>query len=276
MTIKPKQMLVSKSKYDIKCPYAMDAEYITFHNTANDASAQDEVSYMIGNNAQISFHYAVDDEEVVQGLPINRNAWHTGDGGIGEGNRKSIGVEVCYSKSGGDKYRKAEALAIKFIAQLLYERNWGIDRVRTHKSWTEIGVKKGYSSYVKNCPHRVLDEGRWQQVLNAIEAELNNLKGDSKPVVKQAEPKKESAPKPVAKKKYVVLPASATSWNVYPTNKQPIKVNSCGQLNPKKYNSLTYEILGNPQADVYTIQTKSFGKVNVYAASNTGAKIILK
>lgn len=174
MSIKPRQMLVSPSKYSIKCPNQMKAEYITYHETYNDASANNEVKYMISNNNSVSFHFAVDDIEVVQGIPLERNAWHCGDG-IGDGNRKSIGIEVCYSKSGGEKYKKAEQLAIKFIAQLLYERKWNIDRVRTHKSWTEIGYKKGYSTYIKNCPHRALDEGRWQSILNAIQDELNKL-----------------------------------------------------------------------------------------------------
>lgn len=180
MTINPRQMLVSSSKYSIKCPNSMKAEYITIHNTSNDASANNEVSYMINNNNQVSFHFAIDDKEVVQGLPINRNAWHCGDGN-GEGNRKSIGIEICYSKSGGERYKEAEDLSIKFTAQLLKERGWGIDRVRTHKSWTEIGVKKGYSSYVKNCPHRILDEGRWNQFLNAVEAELKGTSTANKP-----------------------------------------------------------------------------------------------
>ncbi|MCY8944958.1 N-acetylmuramoyl-L-alanine amidase [Bacillus atrophaeus] len=55
---------------------------------------------MIGNTSSTSFHFAVDDKEVRQGIPTNRNAWHTGDGTNGTGNRKSIGVEICYSKSG--------------------------------------------------------------------------------------------------------------------------------------------------------------------------------
>ncbi|MFS0657334.1 N-acetylmuramoyl-L-alanine amidase [Niallia alba] len=206
MSVKVKEMLVSSSKYNIKCPYSMDAEYITFHNTANDAAAENEIKYMIGNNSEVSYHFAVDDKEVVQGIPLNRNAWHTGDSGKGDGNRKSIGVEVCYSKSGGEKYEKAEALAIKFIAQLLHERNWGVDRVRTHKSWTEIGVKKGYSSYVKNCPHRVLDAGRWDDVLNAIEKELKILKGENTNEEKVVEPVKEEV-----KSEVVTAPSKPTS-----------------------------------------------------------------
>jgi len=179
--IKPRQKLVPASKYSIKCPYSMNAEYITVHNTANDASAENEIDYMIRNNYEVSYHFAIDDKEVVQGLPLNRNGWHAGDGGNGPGNRKSIGVEICYSKSGGERYKKAEQLAVKFIAQLLKERGWGIDRVKSHKYWTELGVKNGRSSYVKNCPHRIYDEGRWQSFLNEIENELKGALPQPKP-----------------------------------------------------------------------------------------------
>ncbi|WIG48760.1 peptidoglycan-binding protein [Bacillus halotolerans] len=166
MTITVKKNLVSKSKYGLKCPNAMTAKYITIHNTANDASAANEISYMIGNTSSTSFHFAVDDKEVRQGIPTNRNAWHTGDGTNGTGNRKSIGVEICYSKSGGAKYKAAEKLAIKFVAQLLKERGWCIDRVRKHQDWNG-----------KYCPHRILSEGRWDEVKSAIEAELKALGG---------------------------------------------------------------------------------------------------
>ncbi|MEC2310583.1 N-acetylmuramoyl-L-alanine amidase [Bacillus atrophaeus] len=168
MTIAVKKNLVSESKYALKCPNHMDAEYITIHNTYNDASAVNEVSYMIGNNSSTSFHFAVDDKEVRQGIPTNRNAWHTGDGTNGTGNRKSIGVEICYSKSGGARYKAAEERAIKFVAQLLKERGWGIDHVRKHQDWNG-----------KYCPHRILSEGRWDEVKAAIEKELKALGGKS-------------------------------------------------------------------------------------------------
>lgn len=73
-----RQDLVLGSKYDVKCPYSMTPLYITVHNTANDASAANEISYMKSNNNQVSFHYAVDDKEIVQGIQENRNAWHAG------------------------------------------------------------------------------------------------------------------------------------------------------------------------------------------------------
>lgn len=155
-----RQMLVDSSKYSIKCGYSMTAEYITIHNTANDASANNEISYMINNNNSTSYHFAIDDKEVVQGIPLNRNAWHSGDGKNGSGNRKSIGIEICYSLSGGDRFIKAEQNAAEFVAQLLKERNWGIDRVKKHQDWSN-----------KYCPHRTLDMG-WTRFLNMIQTHL--------------------------------------------------------------------------------------------------------
>lgn len=159
--------LVSESKYSVKCPYAMTPEFIVVHNTANDATAANEVKYMISNNNQVSFHFAVDDKEVVQGLPTDRNAWHAGDGGSGRGNRYGIAVEICYSKSGGARFENAEKNAAKFIAQLLKERGWGVDKVKKHQDFSN-----------KYCPHRTLDKG-WASFVNMIKDYLNEL---NKPV----------------------------------------------------------------------------------------------
>ena len=159
--------LVSQSKYSIKCPYSMTPEFVVVHNTANDASAQNEVKYMISNNNQVSFHFAVDDKEIVQGLPLDRNAWACGDGANGKGNRKGIQIEICYSKSGGARFENAEKNAAKFIAQLLKERGWGVDNVKKHQDFSN-----------KYCPHRTLDKG-WASFVNMIKDYLNEL---NKPV----------------------------------------------------------------------------------------------
>lgn len=161
MTYAFKQNLVSKDKYSIKCPNAMNAEFIVVHNTANDASAENEISYMISNNNEVSYHYAVDDKEVIQGLPIDRNAWACGDGSNGKGNRKGIQIEICYSKSGGARFENAEKNAAKFIAQLLKERGWGIDKVKKHQDFAN-----------KYCPHRTLDKG-WASFVNMVKDYLN-------------------------------------------------------------------------------------------------------
>ncbi|RVU63850.1 N-acetylmuramoyl-L-alanine amidase [Bacillus thuringiensis] len=150
--------LVDPSKYGTKCPYTMKPKYITVHNTYNDAPAENEVSYMISNNNEVSFHIAVDDKKAIQGIPLERNAWACGDGN-GSGNRQSISVEICYSKSGGDRYYKAEDNAIDVVRQLMSMYNIPIENVRTHQSWSG-----------KYCPHRMLAEGRWGAFIQKVKS----------------------------------------------------------------------------------------------------------
>lgn len=154
-------MLCPPTKYSIKCPYTMTPTRIVVHNTANDASARNEISYMINNNNQVSFHYAVDDKEIVQGIEENRNTWNAGDGN-GKGNREGIAIEICYSKSGGDKFLKAEQNAVKLIADILKRYNWGIDKVTKHQDYNG-----------KYCPHRTLDLG-WNRFIDMIKKELES------------------------------------------------------------------------------------------------------
>lgn len=156
-----KQNLLPASKYPIKSPYSMTPQFITVHNTANDASAENEIKYMLTNGNQVSYHVAIDDINVIQAIPFNRNAWHCGDG-QGNGNLKSIGVEICYSKSGGVRYAVAEENTVQYIASLLKQYGWGVERVRKHQDWNG-----------KYCPHRILDEGRWNTFLKRIESALN-------------------------------------------------------------------------------------------------------
>lgn len=178
MSLRIVKNLVSESKYGIKCPYTMSPKFIVVHNTANDASAEDEIAYMIRNNNEVSFHYAVDDNEAVQGIPTNRNAWHAGDGGSGNGNRNGIAIEICYSKSGGSRFEKAEKNAAKLIAQLLKEKGWGTDKIKKHQDFDG-----------KYCPHRTLDMG-WNRFIDMVEKELGET-SNTKPTKPQKPSKKE-------------------------------------------------------------------------------------
>lgn len=161
-----KQNLVSSGKYGIKCPNKVTLTRIVVHNTANDASAQNEIAYMIRNDNEVSFHFAVDDKEAVQGIPLDRNTWNAGDG-LGKGNMEGLSIEICYSKSGGDRFIKAEQNAAKLIAQLLNERGWGIDKVTKHQDYNG-----------KYCPHRTLDLG-WDRFLDMIKQEMGQASSSS-------------------------------------------------------------------------------------------------
>lgn len=171
------QMLVPAGKYSIKCPNRMLAQRVTIHNTANDASALAEISYMIGNNAQVSYHWAVDDLQAIQGIPHDRNAWHCGDG-VGQGNMSSIGIEICYSKTKGHpRYGQAEENGAKLAALILHQLGYGLERLYKHQDWSG-----------KYCPHRILDNGDWEKFKAKVQGYLDQLKnGAQAPAEKKEE-----------------------------------------------------------------------------------------
>lgn len=135
MALTIRKIPMPTAKYSIKCPYIMNPTRIVIHNTANDAPAENEIRYMQSNNAQASFHYAVDEKESVQGVDLWRNAWHAGDGN-GKGNREGIAIEICFSKSGGTRFEKAEENAAELTAKLLLDFGWGIDKVTKHQDYS--------------------------------------------------------------------------------------------------------------------------------------------
>ena len=196
-------------KYDIKCPYEMTPDGIVVHNTANDASAMAEISYMIGNSHKVSFHAAVDNERVVTGIPFNRNTWNAGDGRNGKGNRTQIAIEICYSESGGERFNEAEDLAAAYVAYLLIQYNWGIEKVSKHQDYSG-----------KYCPHRTLDMG-WQRFIDKVKKHLEEQR---KP---EPEPGEEGGSLEVAK----VYQNGSTPETVYSDTKLTKRI---GSLNPRE------------------------------------------
>ena len=166
------KVIMTSNKYGIKCTYNMKPEGISIHNTANDASAMSEVSYMINNNNQVSFHEAIDDYRVVQGIDHNRNSWNSGDG-HGFGNMKTISIEICYSKSGGERFEKAERNAAERIAYLMRQNGWNLNNI--HDTRNTIGTHKDRSG--KYCPHRTLDMGL-ERFYDMIREEYKELTGE--------------------------------------------------------------------------------------------------
>ena len=172
-----KKQLVPKNKWNIKCPNTMKPQYITVHNTANDASAANEIAYMTRNNHATSYHYAVDDKEIIQAVLDNRNAWHCGDG-PGKGNMTSIGVEICYSKSGGERDKKAEENAVQLVAYLLKKHKRPISRVKQHNCGVEkiartVFEKKGVGVSLFSVWKRKCRVSQSQAIKNAVLYLLN-------------------------------------------------------------------------------------------------------
>jgi N-acetylmuramoyl-L-alanine amidase len=137
----------------------MNPEYITIHNTGNrnkGANAEMHARYL-NNGAggrSASWHYTVDDKEIIQHIPDNRNAWAATDGYNGVGNRKSIHIEICENIDGDMK--KAEENAIELINFLMIKHNISIMNVVPHKHWYPA----------KYCPRHILP--RWNDFIELI------------------------------------------------------------------------------------------------------------
>ena len=132
----------------------LDFQWITVHNTGNPKStAANERAWLTNpeNTTSTGWHIVVDSKEAIEAIPLNEIAYHAG---TTAGNTTSIGIEICDSAGvAGEKQ------AIELIASLLIEKNWGIEKVRTHKSWSG-----------KECPHIILP--RWTQFTKDIETEV--------------------------------------------------------------------------------------------------------
>lgn len=149
---------LAQNKYSIKCPNEMIVKGITIHETDNNASARNEISYMQSNNNQTSFHFAVDEIEVLQGLPLDRNSWNAGDGTNGFGNRQTLSVEICrnYNKNNSkdftlNNYYKARSKAEELTGYLMSVYKLSVKDLYMHKDFSG-----------KNCPRVIISENYWE------------------------------------------------------------------------------------------------------------------
>ncbi len=133
--------------------------YITIHETANTnkgANAQAHANLQSnGNSREASWHYQVDDKQVIQSFSDLAICWHAG-----KGNRQSIGIEICVNQDGN--YAKAVGNAIALVKILMARYNLNVSRVVQHNFWTG-----------KDCPH-FLRNGKKGINWNQFKSKLNN------------------------------------------------------------------------------------------------------
>ena len=273
-----------KEKYSIKCPYEMIAEGIVIHNTDNDATAIEEVEYMHRNSKKVSFHFAVDETEVVQGIDTNRNTWNAGDGTKGKGNRKYIAIEICrsYSKKKVNgkwvadektwekhyksKFEQAQKNAAELTAKILKEKGWGIDKVKRHKDFNG-----------KNCPARTMSDYGWEYFLKLVEGYLNPKpvstntikKGDLVSIKSNAKYYNgKKVPNWVAKQKWYVAEVSGSRVVINKNEKGTSAINS--PIN------VMYLTVAKPTTVSKAIRVGSTVKVKLNSKDlNTGKKLAL-
>ncbi|WP_410491885.1 S-layer homology domain-containing protein (plasmid) [Bacillus thuringiensis] len=159
------EWIVPKGNDNIRPGYAMNAKYITIHETDNEspgAGAKNHAQYLYnqatGNTDRAaSWHFTVDDKEVYQHLPLDENGWHAGDGTNGTGNRQSIAIEIAVNSDGN--YDKAVDNARKLTAYLMKELNISLDHVVKHQNWSG-----------KICPSKMINRNAWGDFLSGTQA----------------------------------------------------------------------------------------------------------
>jgi N-acetylmuramoyl-L-alanine amidase len=118
---------------------------ITIHSTGNPKStAQNERAWLLNkdNTRDASFHYVVDDKEIIEVIPPNEIAWHSGSS---SGNKTSLSVEICES---GDREKTLQN-AMELVVYLMNTHN--ITKVVRHFDWSK-----------KVCP-KILSADNWKQ-----------------------------------------------------------------------------------------------------------------
>ena len=167
--------LISHDIYSYKCPYVMTPKTVVIHNAATPNGTAKSLSLALKNYKEYrSWHFSVDDKEIIESLPLNRNAFATGDGGTGIGNRTGIQIEIAkdLDSDSSEEWQKARKNGAKLTAILLKKYEWTIDNVSKHQDY------KMTDGTYKYCPHKILDEG-WDDFLKLVQTELDDLNGDA-------------------------------------------------------------------------------------------------
>lgn len=163
-----KKMHLDRTAHNLKYKYGQTftPTQITYHQTANNASALKERNYLNNrtDKTYIGFHLVVDDQEVIECLPLSIQTWHAGDK-YGDGNMKSIGVEIAYSSSSDTTLKdKAIENAATLIANLMKTYQISLTNVYSHAE------RSG-----KHCPHDILDRYGEIKFRRLIQSEYNRL-----------------------------------------------------------------------------------------------------
>lgn len=165
---------------------AMAPKYITIHETDNyskGADAKAHASYLRTTSSKVSWHYTVDDGGAYQHLPNNETAYHAGDGKLGLGNSKSIGIEICVNK--GDDFNRACENAAELVRKLMAVHNIPISNVVQHNRWNG-----------KNCPSNLRKSG-WKEFIALCakkQEEKDMTKAEVLAIIKEYEENKAKQP----------------------------------------------------------------------------------
>lgn len=159
--------------------YSNPKLFVTIHNTGNTskgAGAKSHASYAKSDgaaNIPVSWHYTVDDNSIYQHIPESESAYHAGDG-QGDGNRKSIGIEICMNSDGD--LLKATDNAVELVADICRRNKIPVSNIKQHYDWSK-----------KNCP-QLIREGKpydWNTFIVKVTKLLVDIPNDESEIVEK-------------------------------------------------------------------------------------------
>lgn len=142
---------------------------ITVHQTGNTSKGADAKAHaklqLKGNSRNASWHYQVDNLEIIQSFEDDAQCFHAGDG-RGPGNLNSIAVELCINSDGD--YKKTLENGAELVRYLMDKYNLSINDVKQHYNWSG-----------KNCPAQIRankDGISWSDFLKMVKSSGKQMK----------------------------------------------------------------------------------------------------
>jgi N-acetylmuramoyl-L-alanine amidase len=176
--------MVPSGRHGRKVVRRMVPRYITIHSTQNYSADASRHSLALKRGAlrapkrrggnrigYLIWHFTTDDKMAIQHMPTSEQGEHADFDG--EGNRRSIGIEMCEER-GSNLWVTVDRTA-KLAAILMKQHNIPIYNVVPHYHWPRRGSKPEH----KNCPHFLLDNGRpgerWSAFRNKVDYYYHRL-----------------------------------------------------------------------------------------------------
>jgi len=172
-----KQQLISMNRPKEKF---VNLKGITIHSTANiGATSLNHFNYWNNADRQSSVHFIADwiDDYILQLIPENEIAWHTGSW---QGNREWLGIEMCETAD-KNQFEIVWNKTVWFVADLCIKHNWNVD----DNVWSHNGLRSLYKGIDHTDPYNYLTRmGKtWKQLCDAIDTKIVELKNNKEGVV---------------------------------------------------------------------------------------------
>ncbi|HLP94533.1 MAG TPA: SUMF1/EgtB/PvdO family nonheme iron enzyme [Saprospiraceae bacterium] len=156
---------------------------IVLHWTASDGSAKQIRDFMDKSTQNGSVHFIVDEQSIIQCVPVNEVAYHigsirytqkaldlTGSSGLNP-NYFTIGVEMCDSDNGKRDWSRTYQNTVQFVRQLLQKYDLTVNNLYRHSELVPD----------RPCPKKFLEDATWEQFKRDIEGSFKPFDVDKNP-----------------------------------------------------------------------------------------------